>query len=37
VAVKGGANDCPYTFMTDIVAGSYRFDPPTAVYEPTTP
>jgi formamidase len=53
VAVKGGANDCPYTFMTDMVAGNYRlpwedavlhvdgtscgFDPPTAVYEPTSP
>ncbi|MCD1645320.1 formamidase [Aurantimonas coralicida] len=24
VAVKGGARDCPYTFMQDLVAGDYR-------------
>lgn len=24
VAVRGGAQDCPYTFMTDMVAGRYR-------------
>jgi formamidase len=24
VAVKGGARDCPYTYMTDLVAGEYR-------------
>lgn len=24
VAVKGGAQDCPYTFMQDMVAGRYR-------------
>ena len=24
VAVKGGAQDCPYTFMQDLVAGKYR-------------
>ena len=24
VAVKGGAQDCPYTYMTDLVAGQYR-------------
>jgi formamidase len=24
VAVKGGARDCPYTFMHDMVAGRYR-------------
>jgi formamidase len=24
VAVKGGAQDCPYTFMRDLVAGRYR-------------
>jgi formamidase len=24
VAVKGGAADCPYTFMRDLVAGQYR-------------
>jgi formamidase len=24
VAVKGGAQDCPYTYMRDLVAGSYR-------------
>lgn len=24
VAVKGGAQDCPYTFMQDMVAGKYR-------------
>ncbi|KTG16998.1 MULTISPECIES: formamidase [unclassified Guyparkeria] len=24
VAVDGGARDCPYTFMQDLVAGSYR-------------
>jgi formamidase len=24
VAVAGGARDCPYTFMKDLVAGSYR-------------
>lgn len=24
VAVKGGAGDCPYSFMTDLVAGRYR-------------
>jgi formamidase len=24
VAVKGGAQDCPYTFMQDMVAGNYR-------------
>ncbi|WP_075215531.1 formamidase [Mongoliimonas terrestris] len=24
VAVKGGAMDCPYTFMKDMVAGTYR-------------
>ena len=24
VAVKGGAQDCPYTFMHDMVAGKYR-------------
>ncbi len=23
-AVKGGAGDCPYTFMKDLVAGTYR-------------
>jgi formamidase len=23
-AVKGGAGDCPYTFMQDLVAGQYR-------------
>jgi len=23
-AVKGGAQDCPYTFMHDLVAGRYR-------------
>ena len=24
VAVKGGAQDCPYTFMQDMVAGNYK-------------
>src|SRR3984893_3312950 len=24
VAVKGGAQDCPYTFMQDLAAGRYR-------------
>jgi formamidase len=24
VAVKGGASDCPYTYMHDLVAGRYR-------------
>jgi formamidase len=24
VAVKGGAGDCPYTYMTDLAAGRYR-------------
>jgi formamidase len=24
VAVKGGARDCPYTYMSDLVAGEYR-------------
>jgi formamidase len=24
VAVKGGARDCPYTYMRDLVAGNYR-------------
>ena len=24
VAVDGGAQDCPYTFMQDMVAGRYR-------------
>ena len=24
VAVAGGARDCPYTFMQDLVAGRYR-------------
>ena len=24
VAVKGGAGDCPYTYMQDLVAGRYR-------------
>ena len=24
VAVKGGAQDCPYTYMTDLAAGKYR-------------
>jgi formamidase len=24
VAVKGGAQDCPYTYMTDLSAGKYR-------------
>jgi len=24
VAVEGGATDCPYTFMQDLVAGTYR-------------
>ncbi|MDQ2728438.1 MAG: formamidase [Actinomycetota bacterium] len=24
VAVKGGATDCPYTYMRDLVAGQYR-------------
>lgn len=24
VAVKGGAQDCPYTYMRDLVAGEYR-------------
>jgi formamidase len=24
VAVRGGARDCPYTFMHDLVAGQYR-------------
>ena len=23
-AVKGGAQDCPYTYMHDLVAGRYR-------------
>jgi formamidase len=22
--VKGGAGDCPYTYMRDLVAGNYR-------------
>jgi formamidase len=24
VAVKGGAQDCPYTYMRDLLAGQYR-------------
>ena len=24
VAVKGGAQDCPYTYMRDLMAGKYR-------------
>jgi formamidase len=24
VAVKGGAKDCPYTYMKDLVKGTYR-------------
>ena len=24
VAVKGGAMDCPYTFMQDMVAGTFK-------------
>ena len=24
VAVKGGAQDCPYTYMQDLAAGQYR-------------
>jgi formamidase len=24
VAVAGGAGDCPYTYMTDLIAGRYR-------------
>jgi len=24
VAVRGGARDCPYTYMTDLAAGNYR-------------
>jgi formamidase len=24
VAVKGGAQDCPYTYMQDLFAGTYR-------------
>jgi formamidase len=24
VAVKGGARDCPYTYMKDLAAGRYR-------------
>jgi formamidase len=24
VAVKGGAQDCPYTYMTDLAKGAYR-------------
>jgi formamidase len=24
VAVKGGAQDCPYSYMKDMVAGNYR-------------
>ncbi len=24
VAVAGGAGDCPYTYMSDLVAGRYR-------------
>jgi formamidase len=24
VAIKGGATDCPYTYMTDLAAGRYR-------------
>ncbi|RML78081.1 Formamidase, partial [Pseudomonas syringae pv. maculicola] len=24
VAVKGGARDCPYTYMRDLTAGQYR-------------
>ena len=24
LAVKGGAQDCPYTYMQDMVAGEYR-------------
>jgi formamidase len=24
VAVKGGAQDCPYTYMQDMAAGTYR-------------
>lgn len=23
-AVRGGAQDCPYTYMHDLVAGAYR-------------
>ena len=31
VAVKGGAQDCPYTYMTDMAAGRYRLPWQTAV------
>lgn len=24
LAVEGGATDCPYSYMTDLMAGSYR-------------
>jgi len=24
VAVKGGASDCPYTYMRDLVAGKWK-------------
>ena len=24
MAVKGGAQDCPYTYMHDMAAGTYR-------------
>jgi len=24
VAVNGGAQDCPYTYMRDLIAGKYR-------------
>ncbi|MCY4589144.1 MAG: formamidase [Alphaproteobacteria bacterium] len=33
VAVKGGAQDCPYSYMTDLVAGRYRLPWEDAVKE----
>ena len=36
VAVKGGAQDCPYTFMHDMVNGSYQLPWPVDVTDGTS-
>ena len=36
VAVKGGAQDCPYTYMRDMAAGSYKLPWPVDVTDGTS-
>jgi formamidase len=35
VAVKGGAQDCPYTYMHDMAAGTYQLPWPVDVTDGT--